>query len=35
MSAAAPAKQPRRGPAPRNMDIPVASFVDESTLKLG
>ncbi|WP_313137472.1 ubiquinol-cytochrome c reductase iron-sulfur subunit [Paracoccus jeotgali] len=25
----------RRGPAPRNMDIPVASFVDESTLKLG
>ncbi|WBU57233.1 ubiquinol-cytochrome c reductase iron-sulfur subunit [Paracoccus sediminicola] len=25
----------RRGPAPRNMDIPVASFVDDATLQLG
>ena len=25
----------RRGPAPRNLDIPIASFVDESTIKLG
>jgi ubiquinol-cytochrome c reductase iron-sulfur subunit len=25
----------RKGPAPRNLDIPVASFVDETTLKLG
>lgn len=25
----------RKGPAPRNMDIPVAEFVDEATIKLG
>lgn len=25
----------RRGPAPRNMEVPVASFVDDATLKLG
>lgn len=25
----------RRGPAPRNMEVPVASFTDETTLKLG
>lgn len=25
----------RRGPAPENMHIPVASFVDDSTIKLG
>jgi ubiquinol-cytochrome c reductase iron-sulfur subunit len=25
----------RRGPAPRNLDVPVASFVDETTIKLG
>lgn len=25
----------RRGPAPRNLPVPVAEFVDESTLKLG
>ncbi|MFV0408164.1 MAG: ubiquinol-cytochrome c reductase iron-sulfur subunit [Paracoccus sp. (in: a-proteobacteria)] len=25
----------RKGPAPRNLDIPVASFVDDTTLKLG
>jgi ubiquinol-cytochrome c reductase iron-sulfur subunit len=25
----------RKGPAPRNLDIPVASFIDENTLKLG
>ena len=25
----------RKGPAPRNLDIPVASFVDETTIKLG
>ncbi|MFN3969751.1 MAG: ubiquinol-cytochrome c reductase iron-sulfur subunit [Gemmobacter sp.] len=25
----------RRGPAPRNLDIPVASFVDDTTIKLG
>jgi ubiquinol-cytochrome c reductase iron-sulfur subunit len=25
----------RRGPAPRNLDVPVASFIDETTIKLG
>ncbi len=25
----------RRGPAPRNLPVPVASFVDETTIKLG
>ena len=25
----------RRGPAPRNLAVPVAAFVDESTIKLG
>ncbi len=25
----------RKGPAPRNLDIPVASFTDETTIKLG
>jgi ubiquinol-cytochrome c reductase iron-sulfur subunit len=25
----------RRGPAPRNLDIPVAEFLDETTIKLG
>jgi ubiquinol-cytochrome c reductase iron-sulfur subunit len=25
----------RKGPAPRNLDIPIASFVDETTIKLG
>jgi ubiquinol-cytochrome c reductase iron-sulfur subunit len=25
----------RRGPAPRNLVVPVAEFVDESTIKLG
>ena len=25
----------RRGPAPRNLDIPVAAFTDETTIKLG
>lgn len=25
----------RRGPAPRNLDVPVAAFEDETTLKLG
>ncbi len=25
----------RKGPAPRNLDIPVAAFTDESTIKLG
>ena len=25
----------RRGPAPRNLPVPVAEFVDESTIKLG
>ncbi|PJF10076.1 ubiquinol-cytochrome c reductase iron-sulfur subunit [Pseudorhodobacter sp. MZDSW-24AT] len=25
----------RRGPAPRNLDIPLASFVDDSTIRLG
>lgn len=25
----------RRGPAPRNLDIPVASFLDETTIQLG
>ena len=25
----------RKGPAPRNLEVPVASFVDDATLKLG
>jgi ubiquinol-cytochrome c reductase iron-sulfur subunit len=25
----------RKGPAPRNLDIPVAAFTDDTTLKLG
>jgi ubiquinol-cytochrome c reductase iron-sulfur subunit len=25
----------RRGPAPRNLPVPVAEFVDETTIKLG
>ncbi|MCY4542263.1 MAG: ubiquinol-cytochrome c reductase iron-sulfur subunit [Rhodobacteraceae bacterium] len=25
----------RRGPAPENMEVPVAAFIDESTIKLG
>jgi len=25
----------RKGPAPRNLDVPVAAFEDESTIKLG
>ncbi|MGH1452836.1 MAG: ubiquinol-cytochrome c reductase iron-sulfur subunit [Paracoccaceae bacterium] len=25
----------RKGPAPRNLDVPVAAFVDDSTIKLG
>ena len=25
----------RKGPAPRNLDVPVAAFTDESTIKLG
>jgi ubiquinol-cytochrome c reductase iron-sulfur subunit len=25
----------RKGPAPRNLDIPLASFVDDTTIKLG
>lgn len=25
----------RRGPAPRNLDVPVAAFIDETTIKLG
>lgn len=25
----------RKGPAPRNLDVPVASFLDENTIKLG
>ncbi len=25
----------RKGPAPRNLDIPVAAFLDENTIKLG
>ena len=25
----------RKGPAPRNLAVPIAEFVDESTLKLG
>ncbi|MFC3119667.1 ubiquinol-cytochrome c reductase iron-sulfur subunit [Jhaorihella thermophila] len=25
----------RKGPAPRNLDVPVAQFVDENTIKLG
>ena len=25
----------RKGPAPRNLDVPVASFMDENTIKLG
>jgi len=25
----------RKGPAPRNLDVPVAAFVDETTIKLG
>ncbi len=25
----------RRGPAPRNLDIPVVAFIDDSTIKLG
>ncbi|EEW26513.1 ubiquinol-cytochrome c reductase, iron-sulfur subunit [Rhodobacter ferrooxidans] len=25
----------RKGPAPRNLDIPVAAFFDETTIKLG
>lgn len=25
----------RKGPAPRNLDVPVAEFVDENTIKLG
>ncbi|MBA3911167.1 MAG: ubiquinol-cytochrome c reductase iron-sulfur subunit [Rhodobacter sp.] len=25
----------RKGPAPRNLDVPVASFFDETTIKLG
>ena len=25
----------RRGPAPRNLEVPVAEFVDETTIKLG
>ncbi|MGA0923573.1 MAG: ubiquinol-cytochrome c reductase iron-sulfur subunit [Rhodobacteraceae bacterium] len=25
----------RKGPAPRNLDVPVAEFVDETTIKLG
>ncbi|MFN3845450.1 MAG: ubiquinol-cytochrome c reductase iron-sulfur subunit [Paracoccaceae bacterium] len=30
-----PAGRIRKGPAPRNLDIPVASFVDDATIKLG
>ncbi|WP_103335270.1 ubiquinol-cytochrome c reductase iron-sulfur subunit [Pseudotabrizicola formosa] len=30
-----PAGRIRRGPAPRNLDIPLASFVDDSTIRLG
>jgi ubiquinol-cytochrome c reductase iron-sulfur subunit len=25
----------RKGPAPRNLNVPVAAFEDESTIKLG
>ena len=25
----------RKGPAPRNLQVPIASFIDESTLKIG
>ncbi|NGQ91291.1 ubiquinol-cytochrome c reductase iron-sulfur subunit [Rhodobacter sp. HX-7-19] len=25
----------RKGPAPRNLDVPIAAFIDESTIKLG
>jgi ubiquinol-cytochrome c reductase iron-sulfur subunit len=25
----------RKGPAPRNLDVPVAAFIDETTIKLG
>jgi ubiquinol-cytochrome c reductase iron-sulfur subunit len=25
----------RKGPAPRNLDIPIAEFVDDTTIKLG
>ncbi|MEL6420103.1 MAG: Rieske 2Fe-2S domain-containing protein, partial [Pseudomonadota bacterium] len=25
----------RRGPAPTNLEVPVAEFVDETTIKLG
>jgi ubiquinol-cytochrome c reductase iron-sulfur subunit len=25
----------RKGPAPRNLPIPVAAFIDETTIKLG
>ncbi|MDZ7905463.1 MAG: ubiquinol-cytochrome c reductase iron-sulfur subunit [Cypionkella sp.] len=25
----------RKGPAPRNLDVPVAAFIDEATIKLG
>ena len=25
----------RKGPAPRNLDVPIATFVDENTIKLG
>jgi ubiquinol-cytochrome c reductase iron-sulfur subunit len=25
----------RKGPAPRNLDIPVAAFIDETTIQLG
>jgi ubiquinol-cytochrome c reductase iron-sulfur subunit len=30
-----PAGRIRKGPAPENMYLPVASFVDETTIKLG
>lgn len=30
-----PAGRIRKGPAPRNLDIPLASFVDDATIKLG
>ncbi|MGC1487005.1 MAG: ubiquinol-cytochrome c reductase iron-sulfur subunit, partial [Albidovulum sp.] len=25
----------RKGPAPRNLPVPVAAFIDETTIKLG
>ena len=25
----------RKGPAPRNLDVPIAAFIDETTIKLG